>query len=128
MQQHQTAAFSADASTKPEGAKKRAAPKGKSKKSHLEVSESSTDQDEKSATQAPPKPKRAPKPKTASKNWSGYTVFISENFESVKARNPAIGAKEVFTAMGNEWKSVSDKEKQAYSAKAAEKNRASSPS
>lgn len=54
---------------------------------------------------------------------NGYRLFIKENFEAVKARNAAIGAKEVMTAMGHEWKSKSQADRDSYNAKADEYNR-----
>ena len=59
------------------------------------------------------------KPKsTKTKRLSGYALFVKENFESVKARNPTIRPKEVLASMGNEWKSMSDADKDKYKQRA----------
>lgn len=72
---------------------------------------------DKAAAEAP-----APASKSKPGKWNSYRVFISENYGGVKARNPAIGAKDVLKAMANEWKSISDKEKEEYTAKAVSRN------
>ena len=57
-------------------------------------------------------------PKSKAKRLSGYALFVKENFESVKARNPTIRSKEVLTSMGNEWRSMSDADKDKYKERA----------
>lgn len=59
---------------------------------------------------------------TKAKKLSGYSLFVKENFESVKARNPTIRAKEVLTSMGNEWRSMSDADKLQYKKRAEKHN------
>ena len=61
---------------------------------------------------------------TKAKRLSGYSLFVKENFESVKARNPTIRPKEVLTAMGNEWKSMSDADKNKSKKRADKHNEA----
>lgn len=73
-----------------------------------------------SAKLANPPKQKATKPPG---HQTGYRLFIKENFESVKARNPVLRASEVMTAMGHEWKAKSQADKDAYSAKAVEYNR-----
>lgn len=65
--------------------------------------------------------KKQPK-STKAKRLSGYSLFVKENFESVKARNPTIRPKEVLTSMGNEWKSMSDADKDKYKKRAEKHN------
>lgn len=64
----------------------------------------------------------AAKEKTPTK-MNGYRLFVKENFEAVKARNPTIRTPQVMTAMGHEWKAKAQEEKDAYIAKAEEYNR-----
>ncbi|KAL3138925.1 hypothetical protein ABBQ32_005742 [Trebouxia sp. C0010 RCD-2024] len=64
-----------------------------------------------------------PKPKPRTKGLSGYALFVKENFENVKARNPTIRPKEVLVNMGHEWKSKSDTDKAKYKKRAEEYNK-----
>ena len=66
---------------------------------------------------------RQPKP-TKAQRLSGYSLFVKENFESVKARNPTIRPKEVLTSMGNEWRSMSEADKAKYKKRAEKHNEA----
>ena len=66
--------------------------------------------------------KKTPKPKA--RRLNGYSMFVKVNFESVKARNPTIGAKEVLISMGHEWKSMSDAAKDKYKQRAEKYNAA----
>ena len=64
-----------------------------------------------------------PKPKPKTKGLSGYALFVKENFENVKARNPTIRHKEVLVNMGHEWKAKSDADKEKYKKRAEEYNK-----
>lgn len=74
---------------------------------------------------AHPPSTKSPKPPS---KINGYRLFVKENFESVKARNPTVGVKEVMTAMGHEWKAKAQADKDTYNAKAADYNRTLSES
>ena len=63
-------------------------------------------------------------PSTKTKRLTGYSLFVKENFESVKARNPTIRPKEVLVNMGHEWRSMSDANKEKYKKRAVEYNEA----
>ena len=53
---------------------------------------------------------------------TSYSLFIKENFDSVKARNPAIRPKEVLVNMANEWRAKSDEQKEEYRKRAEQHN------
>lgn len=55
------------------------------------------------------------------KRLNGYNFFIKENFESVKARNPAISGRDVIVNMAHEWTAKDDfeKDKWKYRARAS---------
>lgn len=63
-----------------------------------------------------------PKPKPKTRGLTGYSLFVKENFENVKARNPTIRSKEVLVNMGHEWKSKSDTDKEKYKKRAEKYN------
>lgn len=59
-----------------------------------------------------------PKPKPQ-RIHSGYTLYISENFESIKNANDGnVNTKEVLLALARQWGQVDEQEKQAWQFKA----------
>lgn len=58
----------------------------------------------------PNKPKHPP---------SGYQMFIFDNKEDLKQREPNLDQKEIFTRLGNQWTELSVREKNVYLEKAA---------
>lgn len=55
---------------------------------------------------------KEPKSKEKTKRkLSGYTLWFKENYDSVKARNPKISAKQIFTSMSKEWQAMTAEQK-----------------
>ena len=49
-------------------------------------------------------------------------MFVKENFESVKARNPTIQHRQILLRMGQEWKTLGTSERQKYKEQADKAN------
>ncbi len=58
------------------------------------------------------------KAKKMPKKLNGYQFWMKTNVPGVMARNPKIGSKQVFTSMAQEWKAMTDANKQAWKEKA----------
>ncbi len=58
------------------------------------------------------------KAKKMPKKLNGYQFWMKTNVPGVMARNPTISSKQVFTSMGQEWKGMTDANKQLWKEKA----------
>ncbi len=58
------------------------------------------------------------KAKKMPKKLNGYQFWMKTNVPTVMARNPKISSKQVFTSMGQEWKTMTDANKQVWKDKA----------
>jgi hypothetical protein len=58
---------------------------------------------------------RKKKDPSAPKKWNtSYIIFCSENREKIKIKNPNMSATQTTTKLGEEWKSLTEKEKKKY--------------
>ncbi len=60
----------------------------------------------------------AVKAKKKPKKLNGYTLWMKTNMPGVMARNPKISSKQVFSSLGQEWKAMTDANKQVWKEKA----------
>jgi hypothetical protein len=55
---------------------------------------------------------------------SAYILFTMDKRDSVKAANPGIANKEILKKLGEQWKVLSDKDRQVYNDRAAKEKEA----
>jgi hypothetical protein len=80
------------------------------------------EKDSDSSSDDKPKKKRAKKekdPNAPKRNMNAYMFFMQDKRASVKEKNPGFSNVELLSALGAEWKKLSDKDKEPYNAKAA---------
>lgn len=64
------------------------------------------------------KRKRPKNPDRPKRQHTAYTLFVQENYPSVRALNPTLQSKDVITMVARQWAAVTDLEKQAWKQRA----------
>lgn len=95
----------------------------RSKKSSKKVVPVEKNSDDESAGSADEKPKRRVKkerdPNAPKRALNGYMYYSNERRETLKAERPNLKTKELAVVMGEEWRAMSEEQKQPYSVKGA---------